>query len=145
VIADEESGGMGPHTDRQATQGGRRPWSEYVLRVLIAEKVIQHAVVTLAFATDLQGIRSTVVVNPDVLMVSGALVGVLFAVSLWGRLTGRKWALDLVTGLAVFDLVGEFAAQGRVFIIVTVSFVVAAILLVLGFRLRRQEQRGIVP
>jgi len=145
VIADEESKRLGPHTDRQATQGGRRRWNEYVLRVLIAEKVIQHAVVTVALAADLRGIRSTVVVNPDVLMVSGALVGVLFAVSLWGRLTGRKWGLDLVIGLAAFDLVGEFVAQGRVFIIVTVSFVVAAILLVLAFRLRRQEQRGIVP
>jgi len=116
-----------------------------VLLALIVEKVIQHAVVTFALATDLRGIRSTVVVNPDVLMVSGGLVGVLFAVSLWGRLTGGKWALVLVIGLAAFDLVGEFVAQGRVFIIVTVSFVVAAILLVLAFRLRRQEQRGIVP
>lgn len=37
----------------------------------------------------------------------------------------------MLIGLAVFDIVGEFVAQGRVCILVNVSFVAAAVLLFL--------------
>ncbi len=131
--------------NQHATRSGKGNWRRYILLALIVEKIIQHVVVTIAFATDLQGIRSTVVVNPELLMVGGAAVAVLFAVSLWGMVVRHKWAIDLVIALAVFDLVGEFVAQGRLGIVITVSFVVAAILFVFAFRLRRQEQGRYLP
>ncbi len=114
-------------------------WVYYAMLALIAEKVIQHTVVTLAFYFNWQDIVATVVVNPRILMVSGAIVGVLFIVSLWGMLRRKAWALNLTLALALFDFVGEFIAQGKLAIVITVSFVVALTLLVLGgiYRQRR--------
>jgi uncharacterized membrane protein len=50
-----------------------------------------------------------------------------------------RWATNLVVALALFDIVGEFVAQGRIDIVVTVSFVVATILLIVALIYRRQE------
>lgn len=116
---------------------------KYVLMALVLEKIVQHVVVTLAFFFDWRDIGSTVVVRPSILMVLGAVVAVAFSLSLWGLGTGRKWALDLVIALALFDMVGEFVAQGRISIVITVSFLVATVLLVLTLFYRRQEHRFI--
>jgi hypothetical protein len=77
-------------------------------------------------------IRSTVAVSPNVLIVLGAIVAVLFSLSLWGIATHRRWALNLVIVLAIFDIIGEFVAQGTLSIVVTVSFLVAILLLMLA-------------
>jgi uncharacterized membrane protein len=58
----------------------------------------------------------------------------LFAVALAGHLAGRTWSLPLAGGLALFDIVGEFVAQGTFAITVTVSFVVAIAVLILAWR-----------
>ena len=58
-------------------------------------------------------------------MVAGAAVAILFALSLWGMLSGKRWALSLLIGLAVFDILGEFVAQGTLAIKIHVSFLVA--------------------
>ena len=136
---------MDQHEDRQATQSGKRAWARYILLALIIEKIIQHVVVTIALGVDLGGIRSTVAVNPDLLMVAGAVVGALFVLSLWGMIARSKWAINLVIALALFDMVGEFIAQGRVDIVITVSFIVATLLFILALRYRRQEQRRALP
>jgi hypothetical protein len=57
---------------------------------------------------------------------------VLFSLSLWGIVTHRRWALNLVIVLAIFDIIGEFVAQGTLSIVVTVSFLVAILLLMLA-------------
>ena len=132
---------MDQHEDKQATQSGKRAWARYILLALIIEKIIQHVVVTIALEVNLGGIRSTVAVNPDLLMVAGAAVGALFALSLWGMLTRRRWAVNLVIALALFDMLGEFVAQGRLDIVITVSFLVATTLLILALRYRRQLDR----
>ena len=107
-------------------------WLKYVLIALLIEKTIQHIVVTIAFYFNWGDIGSTVVVDPNILMVLGALVAVLFAFSLWGMITQQKWAINLVIALALFDIIGEFVAQGTIAITITVSFLVAVILLVLA-------------
>ena len=135
---------MKQYADQQATRSGKKTWARYILLVLIAEKIIQHVVVTIALGVDLGGIRSTVAVNPDLLMVTGAVVGALFALSLWGMLARRRWVVNLVIALALFDMVGEFVAQGRVDIVITVSFIVATLLFILALRYRRQEQRRVL-
>jgi hypothetical protein len=71
-------------------------------------------------------------------MVLGAAVAVAFALSFWGIITRRRWATDLVIALALFDLAGEFVAQGTFRIVMTVSFLVAIVLLVLALLYRRQ-------
>ncbi len=109
----------------------KRTWLKYALLALIGEKIIQHVFVTLAFYFNWGDIDSTVVVEPDILMVLGGIVAVLFGLALWAMLARRKWALNLVTGLAVWDILGEFIAQGRIDIVITVSFVVAILLLIL--------------
>ncbi len=129
-----------PQASRTGTKK-QRTWIRYVLIALIVEKIIQHIAVTLGFYIDWRGIRSTVAVNPDVLMVLGAVVAVLFVASLWGFLTRRTWATNIVIGLAVFDMVGEFVAQGRLGIELNVSFLVATLLLILGLLYRRDEMR----
>jgi len=53
------------------------------------------------------------------------------------HLVQKKWALNLVTALAIWDILGEFIAQGRLDIVITVSFLVAILLLVLSALYRR--------
>ena len=115
-------------------------WQYYVLLLLIIEKVVQHIAVTLAFYFNWADIASTVVVPARILMVLGALVAVLFALSLWGMLRKQPWTINLVIFLALFDIVGEFVAQGKMGITVTVSFLVATLLLVAGLLYRRRPQ-----
>jgi hypothetical protein len=119
----------------------RRPsaWVRVAVIALVVEKIVQHIVVTAAFAFNWRDIAATVAVSPALLMVLGAGVAVAFAVSLWGLLTHRGWAVDLVIALALFDIVGEFVAQGRIAIQITVSFVVALALLGLGLLYRRHD------
>jgi hypothetical protein len=112
-------------------------WIKYGLIALIFEKIVQHVVVTIAFYLNIKDIGSTVAINPDILMVTGAMLAILFTISFWGMITGKKWAINLVMGLALFDMVGEFVAQGKIMIVMTVSFLVATILLVLALLYRR--------
>ena len=133
----------------RAMAGGRRPaergagaWLRYILIALALEKCVQHVVVTLAFFFDWRGIGSTVVVSPTVLLALGAIVAVLFAAALWGLVARRPWAVDLAIGLALFDIVGEFVAQGTLSIALTVSFLVAVLLLALALAYRRETRRA---
>jgi hypothetical protein len=106
---------------------------------LIFEKIIQHIVVTIAFYFNWRDVGSTVAVNPSILMIIGAIVAVLFILSLWGMITQQKWVINLVIALALFDIIGEFIAQGKISIVITVSFLVATILLILALLYRRQK------
>jgi uncharacterized membrane protein len=133
--------GQGGRTNVAAGQP-KADWVKYALIALIIEKIIQHIVVTLAFFTNWRDIASTVAVSPSALMILGAIVALLFMLSLWGMITQKKWAVNLVMGLALFDIVGEFVAQGTLFIVVTVSILVATILLILGLIRRRQQGKA---
>jgi hypothetical protein len=115
-------------------------WLKLVLMALVLEKIIQHIFVTLAFYFNWDHMRSTVAVSPDALMVLGALAAILFTTAFWGLLNGVKWAAWLLMGLALFDITGEFAAQGRLAIVINVSFLVAAAVLILTL-LYRQKPR----
>ena len=117
--------------------------SEYIILVLLVEKVIQHFFVTFAFYIDLGGIRSTVVPPWELLMVVGACIGFLFLLPLGGRIKQRRWGRPVIGVLALVDIVGEYVAQGTLRIIITVSFVVAIILLILvlwEYRKERQKE-----
>ncbi len=107
-------------------------WIYYLLILLIVEKIVQHIFVTLAFYFNWADIASTVAIAPVLLMVSGAIVAIPFCFSLWGFVRKQRWAISLVIALALFDLIGEFAAQGRIDIVINVSFLVAIILLILA-------------
>jgi hypothetical protein len=113
-------------------------WIRYILLALIAEKIIQHIFVTMAFYLNWGGIDSTVAVNPDVLMILGAGVATLFILSLWGMITRKKWAINLIIALALIDIIGEFIAQGKIGIDMNVSFLVATALLILALIYRRE-------
>ncbi len=117
-------------------------WIYYLLILLIVEKIIQHVFVTLSFYFNWTDIASTVVVSPMILMILGGLVAVLFIFSLWGMIKKRSWAINLVIALALFDMVGEFVAQGKIGIAMTWSFLVATLLLVLALTVRRQSARA---
>jgi hypothetical protein len=69
------------------------------------------------------------------------VVAVFFILGLWGMLTQKQWALNLVIGLAWFDIIGEFVAQGRIDIMINVSFLVALIILILSMIYRRQQAK----
>ena len=117
-------------------------WLRVIIMLLAAEKIVQHVAVTLALYLNWRDIRSTVAVPPDVLLVLGAIAAVLWAVALWGLARRRRWAAGLVMGLAVFDMVGEFAAQGRLDIQINVSFLVATSLLILCLVYRGRTARA---
>ena len=120
----------------------RSNWVYYGLVLLTIEKIVQHIIVTLAFYYNWRDITSVVVVSPTFLMISGAMIAILFIISLCGLLNKQFWAINLLTVLAVFDLVGEFVAQGRIAITMTISFLVAAFLLILCLVYRRQMKMG---
>ncbi len=121
----------------------KRDWLRLIITVLVAEKIVQHVAVTAALAFDWYGIRSTVAVPPDALLLLGAIVAVLFAVALWGLVKQRRWAAGLVIGLALFDVLGEFVAQGTVGIQLNVSFLVASTLLILCLAYRRSAAAAV--
>lgn len=102
-----------------------------LLIFLSLEKFIQHMFVTYAFAVDMQGIRSTVVVDHRILMVTGFLVGLLFLANVPGLYHHTPRSRIVLGGLALFDFVGEFVAQGTLAIQITVSFLVATMILIL--------------
>lgn len=119
-----------------------RNWIWYVLVILTIEKIIQHIFVTYAFWQDIGDIRSQVAVSPDLLMIAGAGIAILFMLSLWGLFTNKFWAINLLIGLALFDILGEFIAQGRLDIAIPVSFVVAGVILILALVYRRQNRKS---
>ncbi len=117
-------------------------WVYYLLILLIVEKIIQHIFVTLAFYFSWANIASTVAVSPHLLMYSGAIVAILFCVSLWGFVKKQPWTINLVIALALFDIIGELVAQGRIDIAIPVSFIVAISLLILALIYRSQLTRA---
>lgn len=118
----------------------KRSWHNYVLIILLIEKVIQHLVVSVSFIYNIGDIRSTVAVDYNILTISGIIVAFLFVIAFWGTIKRKKWRTTLVAALAMFDIIGEFIAQGTVFIVITVSVLVAIILLVLSYLEYRREK-----
>ena len=104
----------------------------YALIILVVEKIIQHTFVSLAFLYDIGGVRSTVAVDYRALMISGAVIAILFVVTLPAVLRKKHWSLYLVALLAASDIIGEFIAQGTVLLAINVSITVAIILLFLS-------------
>jgi hypothetical protein len=125
----------------QAVKTRQKPWIRTVIIILICEKIIQHTIVTLAFYSNWNDIRLGVAVNPDVLMVLGGIEAVLFILSLWGMLSKRNWVTNLLITLALVDLVGECVAQGLFTFVITVSFLVATLLLILTLVYRWQVEK----
>lgn len=115
--------------------------TRYVLMVLAAEKVVQHAVVSWALASDQFGLRSEVTVDYRWLAAIGALDTVLFAAALIGLADSQRWSLVLLAILATSDILGEFVAQGTLAVSITVSLVVAVVVLALSLR----EVRRVPP
>jgi len=110
------------------------------LILLTAEKTVQHLFVSYAFYVDLGNIRSQVTPDYRILMLVGFVVFMLFAVALYGQCMNAVWATSLVTGLAVFDVLGEFYAQGTLIIDVTLSLVAAIVILLTVYLRRRAVQ-----
>jgi len=122
---------------------GARAWLSVLLLLLLVEKVVQHIVVTYAFATDWGGIRASVALPYEIFMVAGAVLVPLFALATWWLLRRDPWARGLIIALALTDIVGEFVAQGRLFITINVSVLVATALLILALAYHpRRGSRG---
>jgi len=102
--------------------------------ILSLEKSIQHMFVTYAFIVNLGEIRESVTLNYQFFMVSGFFVGILFLASLFLLIRRDPRGLKLLLYLALFDFFGEFIAQGRLFITVTVSFMVASLIILVIWR-----------
>jgi hypothetical protein len=103
------------------------------------EKIVQHAFVSLAFFYDIGGVRSTVAVDYKALMISGAVIAILFAVALPALIQKKRLSFYLVVLLAASDIIGEFIAQGTVFVAINISLIAATILLFLcifGLRIK---------
>jgi hypothetical protein len=126
---------VGPETAEAVEPTAIRTTSAgWLLRALLLEKVVQHALVTWALSADRWGIRDDLAVDFLWLSVIGGFAGFLYGVALFGHLLARRWCLWLAAALAALDIIGEFVAQGTPSIAVTVSFVVAIVMLVLCVR-----------
>ncbi len=129
-----------PSTPATPRSGAR--WLRVVTLLLAGEKVVQHVAVTVAFLFDIGGIRARVALDYRLFMVVGAVSAVLFALGGWALARRKPWAVRLIVALALVDIVGEFAAQGALMIVINVSILVALALLVLApLSLRRAETR----
>lgn len=116
--------------------------ADWVLIAIAIEKAVQHAFVTWAFAVDRFELREQVAPPWEVLLIAGGVVAVLFVVATAGLLRWQPWAPQLLVGLAVFDIVGEFIGQGTIMIEIVVSFLVAVALLILAIRALPRYRRG---
>ncbi|MQC17696.1 MAG: hypothetical protein DWG80_01315 [Chloroflexi bacterium] len=117
--------------------------ADWVLVAIAVEKAVQHVFITWGFAADRFELREQVAPPWEVLLVAGGVVAVLFVVALVGLLRWQSWAPQLLVGLAVFDIVGEFVGQGTIMIEIVVSFLVAVALLILAVRALPQYRRGV--
>jgi hypothetical protein len=80
-------------------------------------------------------------------MISGAVLAILFAVALPAPVQKKRWSVYLVALLAASDIIGEFIAQGTVFVTINISLVVAVILLFLcifGLRIRLDHSQTVM-
>lgn len=111
-------------------------WLNYTLIFLLCEKIIQHSFVTVALTFNFLNIQDTVAIHHNILILAGGLVAILFGVELWGVFHHRPWTRRLLLGLALFDIVGEFLAQGTLIIDLNVSFIIALILLAMAWRMK---------
>lgn len=138
-----EAGGLFDEPDTGRGRGALFRWSasRLVLILLTIEKVVQHLFVTYAFAVDLGDIRASVVLHHVPLMVVGFGIGLLFAVSAGLQYKNQRAGYRLLFGLALFDVVAEFVAQGTLAIDIVVSIIVAAIIILVLF-FNRQELLG---
>jgi hypothetical protein len=108
-----------------------RSLSQIFLLILAFEKFVQHMYVTYGFIINLGGIRLAVSLDYRIFLISGFLVGLLFLLAFILLFRGNRLSLTLLFYLALFDFLGEFVAQGKVFITITVSFLVAALILIM--------------
>jgi len=65
------------------------------------------------------------------LMISGFIVGLLFLVNIPFLLQRKRSSFSILLILALFDFIGEFIAQGTLIINITLSFLVASIILLI--------------
>jgi hypothetical protein len=108
-----------------------------LLMILSLEKFVQHMVVTYAFMTDLSDIRQFVIFDYRIFMFTGFFIGMLFLLSFVLMTRRARFGLNLLFLLALFDFVTEFVAQGTLIIEVTVSILVAALIIVLCLLTRK--------
>ena len=108
-----------------------KPTPIYILIFLSIEKFIQHMVVTYAFAVDIRKIRASVALDYRLFLVSGFIAGLLFLSNIPFLYQRKRFSFILLFGLALFDFIGEFIAQGTLFIDITVSFLVACVILLI--------------
>jgi hypothetical protein len=125
----------------QANRNTKMTWIRFVIIALVIEKIIQHTVVTIAFYYNFKDIRATVAADPMALMIAGAGIMLLFILCLWGMVKRKQWGINLTAALALVDIIGEFYAQGKVDILITVSFLVAILLFILALV---ERKRGMI-
>jgi hypothetical protein len=83
-------------------------------------------------------IRSTVAVDYQLLMVSGFIVGILYLANIPLLFHRKPTSFTILFFLALFDFVGEFVAQGTLILDMTVSFLIASIILLILIFARKQ-------
>jgi hypothetical protein len=101
---------------------------------LTFEKTLQHLLTAVFFAVDIPGIGrpdigSTFQLSDTTMVSLNVIVFILFGLSFWSRLRGESWHRPLLVGLALFDILAEFAFHG--FFYITVSVIVSVVLLAL--------------
>ena len=102
--------------------------------VLTFEKMLQHLLTAIFFATDIPGIGrpeigTTFQFSDATMTVLNIIVFILFGLGFVGRLQGQGWHRPLLVGLNVFDILAEFVFHG--FFFITIFVIVSAVLLVL--------------
>jgi hypothetical protein len=108
-----------------------------LLMFLSLEKFVQHMVVTYAFVMDLRSIRQFVIFDYRIFMFTGFIIGILFLLSFVLMARRARFGLNLLFVLALFDFVTEFIAQGTLNIEITVSILVASLIIVVYLLARK--------
>ena len=107
---------------------------QIILILLLAEKIIQHALTAIAFFFDIPGVGAPDIgarfdLSDPVMGVSNAVLVILFGGAIWGFAADKQWSRTLIFLLAAFDIAAEFVFHG--FFFITFSVLGATILILL--------------
>ena len=127
----------------QRPKSKKRKLLSITMVVLGMEKILQHALLSLAFigvfpALETPDIGQSFTVNSNTMALFNLLITLLFGVGILGKIKNKRWGIHSMVSLAVLDIILEFLFHGLFYI--TVSVIISAVLIIISILYLRQRQ-----
>jgi len=107
-----------------------------LIYIFTVEKALQHLITALFFMVSIPGIGTpdagnTFQISNSVMALLNIIYFMFFVVGIIGKAKGKKWAIGLIIGLALLDILLEFIFHH--FFFITVSVIMSTILTIISF------------